>query len=161
MLYLYIFCAIAIIASLIADISKTKQALKTGAKLFFNTLPTFLIVILIVSILIYIITPDRIANLLSYADNISGVILASIIGSIVVLPGFVAYPIAGVLKDLGVSYSILASFTLTLMLVGVLTFPLEKKYFGVRFAVIRNIAGYIIALITVVIIAFILEGGIA
>ena len=41
---------------------------------------------------------------------------------------------------------VLSAFTTTLMMVGVLTFPIEKEYFGVKVAVIRNVIGLFIAL---------------
>jgi len=40
-----------------------------------------------------------------------------------------------------VPYMVLSAFTSSLMMVGVLTFPVERKYFGTRIALIRNIIG--------------------
>jgi uncharacterized membrane protein YraQ (UPF0718 family) len=42
---------------------------------------------------------------------------------------------------------VLSAFTTTLMMVGVLTVPLEKKYFGMKVTIIRNSASFFIALI--------------
>ena len=38
----------------------------------------------------------------------------------------------------GVSYAVIAVFITTLMMVGVLTLPIEIKYFGVKVSVLRN-----------------------
>jgi uncharacterized membrane protein YraQ (UPF0718 family) len=51
------------------------------------------------------------------------------------------------LLDKGVSYMVLSAFTTTLMMVGVFTFPIEKEYFGVKVAIIRNVIGLFVALI--------------
>jgi len=42
---------------------------------------------------------------------------------------------------------VLSAFTTTLMLVGLLTFPIEKEYFGIKITIIRNIVCFIIAII--------------
>ena len=47
----------------------------------------------------------------------------------------------------GVSYTALSSFSTTLMMVGVVTYPIEKEYFGLKVTVIRNVISFGIALI--------------
>ena len=46
---------------------------------------------------------------------------------------------------------VLSAFTTTLMMVGIITFPIEKEYFGVKVTVIRNVISFFIALIVAVI----------
>jgi len=46
---------------------------------------------------------------------------------------------------------VISAFTTTLMMVGILTFPIEKEYFGVKVAFLRNIMSFIIALAVAVI----------
>lgn len=67
------------------------------------------------------------------------------------MPGFIAFPLCGILLKKGVSYMVLSALSTTLMMVGVLTYPIEKEYFGMRVTVIRNVMSFIIA----VIVAFI------
>ena len=50
-----------------------------------------------------------------------------------------------------VLFMIISAFTTTLMMVGVLTFPVEKKYFGTKVAVLRNTVGFFIALVVSII----------
>ena len=76
-----------------------------------------------------------------------GIIFGIISGSITLMPGFIAFPLAGVLLEKGVSYTVLAVFTNSLMLVGIMTFPIEKKYFGFKMTMLRNIFGIFLALI--------------
>ena len=61
------------------------------------------------------------------------------------MPGFIAFPLGGILLDKGVSYMNIAAFTTTLMIVGFVTFPVEKEYFGIKATIWRNIAGFIIS----------------
>ena len=159
MTLLYLFCGATLAVSAAFDKGKTKQALKAGFKMLSNALPTFLALILFMVILLYFVPAENMASMMSTGNGILDMITATILGSIAVLPGFIVFPIAGILKDLGVSYLVLAGFTTSLMMVGIVTFPLEKKYFGHKFALYRNIAGYIIAIITTIVIAFVLEGG--
>jgi len=42
---------------------------------------------------------------------------------------------------------VLSAFTTTLMMVGVLTYPIEKEYFGAKVAVIRNLISLFIAFV--------------
>jgi len=88
---------------------------------------------------------------LGNSSKFISVLLASFIGSITLMPGFVAFPLSGILLTKGVPYMVLSAFTTTLMMVGIITFPLEKEYFGVKATVIRNIISFFIALIVAVI----------
>jgi len=47
---------------------------------------------------------------------------------------------------------VVAAFTTTLMMVGVVTYPVEKEYFGIKVTVMRNIISFFIALIVAVMI---------
>ncbi len=50
----------------------------------------------------------------------------------------------------GVIYMVLSAFTTTLMMVGIITYPIEKAYFGTKVTIIRNIISLFIALIVAV-----------
>ena len=60
------------------------------------------------------------------------------IGSIALIPGFIAYPLAAVLRQNGASTPVLAAFITSLMMVGILTLPIEAKFFGWRVSLLRN-----------------------
>ncbi len=62
----------------------------------------------------------------------SGYFFAGIIGSVALIPCVITYPLAGLLVKNGVSYPVIAVFITTLMMVGILTFPIEMKYFGFK-----------------------------
>lgn len=131
-MYLYIVAGVALLISLIASRGKTVQALKVAAKRFVRIFPAFLTMIVLVSVVLFLVPDVVISEYLGGSNKFIGVVLASFLGSITVLPGFIAFPLAGILLKEGVAYIVLAAFTTTLMMVGVLTAPIEKSYSGLE-----------------------------
>lgn len=152
MIYLYSFTGLAFIISIIMSREKTIKSLKIAWKKFLKIIPSFIMMLVFVSIILYLLPDDVIAKLLGMDSIIKGTLISSIIGSITIIPGFVAFPLAGILLEKGVSYTVLSSFTTTLMMVGIITYPIESKYFGLKLTIIRNIVSYIIAIIIAIII---------
>jgi len=141
---LYYIAGIAVIASFFADREKTFKGLKIGWKKFSKILGTYLKLLIILSFIL-LISDQFIINYLGGQAPFIGMILGLIIGSITMMPGFIAYPLAGILVSKGVNYMVVAAFITTLMLVGVATYPVEKEYFGIKATIWRNIAGFIIS----------------
>jgi len=56
------------------------------------------------------------------------------------------------LLEKGVNYMVLSALTTTLMMVGVLTYPIEKAYFGAKITIIRNIISLLISFIIAIVI---------
>jgi len=138
---------ISLVTSLILDKNKTFLGLKKGVKMFLNIVPPFLNILILVSILLFLVPQEIIIRYLGPSSGGIGFLLAAIIGSITLIPGFISYPISAALIGAGASYSVVAIFITTLMMVGVVTLPLEIKYFGKRAAIMRNILNFIAAII--------------
>ena len=156
---LLIISAVAVIAllvSAIADIKKTWQGIKRGIKMLLNILPSFLTVILLVSIFINLLPEKVLIKHLGENSGVTGMLLAAMLGSIALIPGFIAFPLGALLLHNGVSYKIISIFITTLMMVGVLTLPVEIKYFGTKVAVMRNALSFIGALVIGIIMGFLL-----
>ncbi len=147
MIYLYALATLGILISIIANRQKTRKALKTAWNLFIKMLPMLLITLSVVSIVLYFLPDYAIAKYLGTNGLLVGVIIASVIGAVSLLPGFITFPLCGLLLQQGVSFTVLGAFTTSLMMVGVVTYPIEKKYFGIKLTVIRNIAALVIAVI--------------
>ncbi|MGM0419984.1 MAG: hypothetical protein ACQEQG_03215 [Bacillota bacterium] len=141
---LYIIMAILLIISFFFSKEKTKQAVQLGKKKFMKILPGYLKLLVIIS-LVLLFSEDLIVEYLGGQNIILGSFLGLIIGSITMMPGFIAYPLAGVLLSRGVSYMVIASFITTLMMVGIVTYPVEKEYLGVKATIYRNTASFIVA----------------
>ena len=151
MYWLYAITGLALVFSLFASRERTLKALKISYRRFINILPAFLMMLILVSVVLFLVPDDVISNYLGVENKFAGVLLASFIGSIILMPGFIAYPLAGILLKKGVAYMVLSAFTTTLMMVGVLTYPIEKQYFGIRVTIIRNAISLLIALIIAVV----------
>ncbi|MCK5824035.1 MAG: hypothetical protein KAG96_01355 [Ichthyobacteriaceae bacterium] len=147
MYFIYVLSVVAVIISFIADRKKTKKAIKIGAKKLWNITPPFISILIAVSVVLFLVPNSVIVEYLGGSDSYFGVVIATLVGSITVMPGPISYPLCGILLNKGVSYSVIAAFSSSLMLVGVLTFPVEKAYFGKKFALLRNALSFVIALI--------------
>jgi len=152
MYYLCIVTGLSILISAILDRKKTVMALKIAWKKFARIIPVFLTMLILVSIILFLIPDTMISHYLGNDSKFIGIVCASTFGSLTLMPGFVAYPLCGILLKKGVSYMVLAAFTTTLMMVGILTYPVEKEYFGVKVTVIRNVVSFFIALIIALVI---------
>jgi len=147
MYYLYILTGALLAVSLIKDPEKTARALKIASKKFFHILPAFLSMLVMVSIILFLVPNSLISHYLGGNGKLVGVIIASVFGSITLMPGFISFPLCGILLQKGVGYMVLSAFSTTLMMVGVITFPVEKAYFGVKVTILRNVISYFIALV--------------
>jgi len=150
MYYLYIVTGLAVLISLIVNRGKTLRAVKIAVRRFVNILPAFLIMLVLVSIVLFLIPDKVISDYLGSNNKFIGVLSASLIGSITLMPGFIVFPLCGILLKKGVLYMVLSAFTTTLMMVGVLSYPIEKEYFGVKVTIIRNVISFFIALVIAV-----------
>jgi len=138
MVVLSMLVAVALIASAVADRRKTVAGLRRALAMFLTVLPPLLAVLCLVSVSLWFLPPDRIRSLFAGESKAMAMVAAAVVGSIALIPGFVAYPLSGMLVSSGVSLDVVAVFVTTLMMVGVLTLPVEIRYFGVRTAVLRN-----------------------
>ena len=72
------------------------------------------------------------------------------------IPAFVAFPLVGSFVDVGASIVPAVAFLTTLTMVGIVTFPLEKKEFGFKFALIRNAFSFVAALLIAAVMGVVL-----
>ena len=151
---LYIICGLLLTASLIADRRKTLKALRIAWKKLLKILPAFGIMLVFVSVILFLVPEDVIIRYLGTDNSVFSIGIAALLGSIAMIPGFIAFPLCGILKDQGVTWSVIAAFSTSLMLVGIITFPVEKQYLGVKTAVLRNIIAFVMSLIIALVIGF-------
>jgi len=140
---LYGITIVLLLLSFFKDRKKTRMALKKGWKAFDNILPQFLVVILFVGVMLAVLDPQTISRLIGKNSGWVGVILAALVGSITLIPGFVAFPTAALILQAGAGYTQIGAFISTLMMVGVVTIPVEIKYFGKKMTLLRNLMAFI------------------
>ncbi|RLD63356.1 MAG: hypothetical protein DRI84_09770 [Bacteroidetes bacterium] len=142
-----ILTAVLTLISFVFDKKKTLKGIKKGIMMFFKILPTLLSVIIIVSIVLYLVSDEVLIEYLGKNAGLEAYVSAALIGSISIIPGFIAYPLAGILLKTGVSFSVLSVFITTLKMVGILTIPIEARFFGLKIAIIRNVLSFVGAIL--------------
>lgn len=147
MIAVAIAAGIALIVSVITDRNKTIQALKIAFKKIIKLLPAFITMLAAVSLALTLLPEEVIARYMSGENIYLAAFGASILGSITLMPGFIAFPLAGILRAQGTAYMVLAAFTTSLMIVGVLTYPVEKEFFGIKITLIRNAFSFLMSLL--------------
>ena len=149
---LYALAIVGLVLSFFKDRQKTRMALQKAWKSFENILPQLLTIFLIIGFALAIFPPETIRKLLGSDSGFLGVLAAAVIGSITLMPGFVAFPLAAALLKSGAGYMQLAAFVSTLMMVGVVTIPIERKTFGLRATLTRNAAAFAFSFIVAIVI---------
>jgi uncharacterized membrane protein YraQ (UPF0718 family) len=147
MTILLIATSTVLLTSFIFDRRKTVLGLKKGFLMFMNLFFPFMTVLILVSVFLTLISKETIVHWLGGGSGATGFIFAALVGSISLIPGFIAFPLGSILIKMGVCYQVVAVFITTLLMVGVVTLPLEAKYFGWKTAVMRNALSFIGALI--------------
>jgi len=155
MIYLYIVTAIALLVSFGWSRDKTLSAISLATRRLLKILPAFVTMMVLFSVTITLLPEEMVARLIGRESGYLGVTIAAGIGSIAFIPGFIAFPLSGALLRQGIPYMVLAAFTTTLMMVGVLTYPIERQFFGPAVTLIRNGISLLIALIVAVAIGLV------
>jgi uncharacterized membrane protein YraQ (UPF0718 family) len=149
---LIIISLLSIAVSFIANWRKTIDGLKRGLMMFLKLLPTLVNVLILVSIFLFLVPNEKLVEWMGENSGVKGFFIAGLTGSLSLIPGFIAFPLSSVLVKSGVSYQVLAMFLTTLLMVGVFTLPVERKFFGWRVSIIRNALSFIGAIVCAIII---------
>ncbi|WP_088044435.1 hypothetical protein [Bacillus sp. EAC] len=144
---LYSLAIILTSISFIKDRNKTKDALLQSWKMFRNILPDVLSVMLFVGLSLSLLTPSLISSIIGEKSGLMGIVYSTIIGSAVLIPSFVVFPLGDTLVQNGAGLPQVAALMSTMMSVGIVTLPMEQKLFGSRFAYTRNAAGIVMSLV--------------
>ncbi len=147
MFAVWVLMAALYLLSWFVNRGKTLEAVRLAWSLFKEVLPMFVIVLVFTSLSLGLISEEVLLGLLVGRGLLVGSVTGAVAGSIAAIPGSVAFPLSAVLLGKGVPYTVIAAFTTTLMMVGVVTFPLEREYLGFRVALVRNLAGLVMALV--------------
>lgn len=155
----YIFislCIVLLVISWFKDKEKTIAGVKKGFMMFKNIALPFVNILILIAIALYFVPPHIMVQYLGGQSGFVGISIAALVGSITLIPAFISYPIAATLIRAGASYAVVATLLTTLMMVGVITFPLEARYFGKRVALIRNALNFIAAVVIGIAVGWVL-----
>jgi len=155
-LIINLIAVIALIIAFIKDKKKSKQALKVALMSFIKMLPMLIIIVIIIGLILGFLPPETISKAIGAQSGILGVVFTGLFGALMHIPAILAFPLSASLLEKGASITIVATFIITLTMVGMITLPLEIKELGKKFAILRNAFSFIIAIIIALIMGAIL-----
>jgi len=153
----YAVTVVLLILSFLKDKRKTITALLKSWKAFENILPQFLTVILFIGLSLAFFKPEMIGTWIGKDSGWFGTTLAALIGAITLIPGYIAFPMTALLLNHGAGYMQLAAFISSLMMVGVITLPVEISYFGKKTAILRNLLAFLFSFVVAWVIGKVMQ----
>lgn len=148
--------AVCLAVSLVKSREKTWQALRVAWFALRRMAPMILAIIAVIGLLMGFVPPKWIAGTIGPDSGPLGVLIAALLGSVLIIPGIIAFPLARSLLDMGASVMSIAAFVTTLMMIGFVFIPLEVQLLGKKFCVIRNSLSFAAAIIIAVVIGIVL-----
>ena len=133
--------------SIIKDKKKTLDAVKISEGMMKGIVSEIVAILFLIGIVLTFIPPDTIKQYMGDSNTLLSTIVFALAGCITLIPAFVAFPLVGSLINAGASIIPVVAFLTTLTMVGIVTFPLEKREFGVKFAVVRNSLSFVFAIV--------------
>ncbi|MEN6314564.1 MAG: permease [Clostridiaceae bacterium] len=155
-LAMWIGTAIFLIFSFVKDREKTKQALKMAFGMGKGMLISILSIIFLIGLVLTILPPESIAEFVGKQSLLLATVISAAFGTITLIPAFIAFPLVGTLVHAGVGVVPAVAFLTTLTMVGIVTLPLERREFGLKFAVVRNGLSFIFAIIIALVMGVII-----
>ncbi|WGS64085.1 hypothetical protein [Marinitoga aeolica] len=130
-----------------------KKAVKKGNKnLIQNSIRIFSI-FLIIGILQNFLSPKQVGDFLLNFSGVKGIITGLFTGAIMMGPPASGYPIAQYLFENNASVSLVSSFLLSWVMLGIIFITYELQNFGKKFTIVRNLY----SIISIIIIAYLME----
>lgn len=145
-LAIWIGTFVFLVISFTKDKVKTKQALKMAFGMGKGMLASILSIIFAIGLILTVLPPMEIASFVGKQSVLLATVVAALFGTITLVPAFIAFPLVGTLVGAGVGVVPSVAFLTTLTMVGVVTFPLEKKEFGIKFTAVRNGLSFLFAI---------------
>jgi len=159
-IFVYFLYGVAVLLlgiSFVKDKRKTALALKRAWKMFTQVLPQFMVILLLARLLLAVVKPETIEHVIGAESGFVGMLVASMIGAILLIPAVIAFPIGAELLRNGAGVAQIVVFVSTLTTVGLITLPLEMKYLGKKLAIVRNVFSYLLAFLVAYIMGAILQ----
>lgn len=113
-------------------------------------------IILAIGLILTFLPPTEIASFVSKQSLFLATVGSALLGTITIIPAFIAFPLIGTLVDAGVGTVPSVAFLTTLTMVGLVTFPLEKKEFGTKFTLVRNGFSFVFAIVIALVMGVII-----
>jgi len=131
------------------DIIRIKESIRKSARALYRSLPLILGTILLVSLMLALIPKSFYLKIFTN-NQILDPLIGSFIGSVSAGNPLVSYIIGGELLKQGISLLAVISFIVAWVTVGIIQLPAESFMLGKKFAIIRNISAFILAILVAV-----------
>ena len=143
---IWVITAGLLLFSLVKDKKKTKESLKKALFMGKGMALSIFGVIFAIGLILAFFPPSQIAAFVSGQNEFLATVIAAVFGTVTLIPAFIAFPLIQTLSQAGVGIMPSVAFLTTLTMVGIATFPLERREFGTKFAVTRNVLSFISAI---------------
>lgn len=153
---IWVGTAIFLVFSFVKDKDKTKHSLKIAFSMGKGMLSSILAIIFLIGLILTFVPPESIAAYVGKQSTIVSTVICALFGAITLIPAFIAFPLVGTLVQAGVSITPAVAFLTTLTMVGVVTMPLEKQAFGIKFTIWRNVLSFMAAIAIALVMGVIL-----
>lgn len=155
-LLIWILTLILLVFFYFKDKKRTKDSIKKALYMGRGMALSIFGVIFAIGLILAVLPPDRIATLIEGQNVYVATIMAAAFGTVTLIPAFIAFPLIGTLSHAGVGIMPSVAFLTTLTMVGIATFPLEQREFGLKFALIRNILSFVFAILIALVMGVII-----
>ncbi len=139
--------AVFLIWSIFKSKEKTKESFVIAKRLMVNTFLEVIGVMALVGLVLALLPPSLIKSLLGSSNEFLSTLYGAIIGTITIIPAFIAFPLSKSLHESGANLTAIAAFITTLTMVGFATMPIEIKHFGKKFTLHRLWISFAMALV--------------
>ncbi len=135
---------------------KTKESMKVARHLLATTFVEIIGVMAIVGWVLAMLPPELIRQWLGNSNHLLSIILAATVGTVTIIPAFIAFPLSKSLLHSGASIAAIAAFITTLTMVGFATMPIEMRFFGKKFTLHRLWVSFAAAIVIAIMMGVIL-----
>ncbi len=136
-----------------------KEAISKAGRALWKSLPMVLGTILLVGLISALIPKSFYLNLF-HGEDFSDSLIGALVGSISAGTPITSYIFGGELLKQGVSLIAVTAFLVSWVTVGVIQLPAESAILGKKFALIRNAASFVFAIVVALAAGLIIGGGI-
>jgi uncharacterized membrane protein YraQ (UPF0718 family) len=128
------------------DRGKTLLSLQVAGRSLRKLIPLLIAVFGLVGLFQVFLPPEQVEQFLGADNGWMSLFLGGALGAVSIGPPLAAYPLAGSMLDAGAWPPAVAAFVVSWISVGIITLPFEASVFSVRYALLRNSIGFIVAL---------------